>query len=77
MLKSAQMSKMMNVGYFNVFNNLLIKSNGIRFGGQDETVSSVIGKNVLNNTLTPLGALVNMVLDFIDPKHSINAIKKK
>lgn len=58
-----------------LFNILLIKKTAKhKFGNIDETISSVIGKNLLAGTLTGLGRLVNIILDAIDPNHSINAI---
>ena len=77
MIISGQMSKLLNLGYFNLFNNLLIKSNGIKFGGKDETISSVIGKNLIANSLSPMGNLLNSILNIFDPNHSVNSIKSK
>ena len=77
MNESRKASKMLNFTQSDVLNKLLITGTGIPFGGVGETVSSVIGKNVLNKTLSPVGNLLNMVLDFFDPNHSINSIKKK
>ena len=77
MLISGEMSKLLNLGYFNLFNNLLIKSNGVKFGGKDETISSVIGKNLVANTLSPIGNLINSILNIFDPNHSVNSIKSK
>ena len=74
---SSEMSKLLNLGYFNLFNNLLIKSNGVKFGGKDETISSVIGKNLVSNTLSPIGNLINSILNIFDPNHSVNSIKSK
>jgi len=77
MLISGEMSKLLNLGYFNLFNNLLIKSNGVKFGGKDETISSVIGRNLIANTLSPMGNLINSILNIFDPGHSVNSIKSK
>ena len=57
-----------------VFNHLLIKKTGYKFGNADETVSSVIGKNKLNNTLTFLGRTLDNILDFFDENHSVKSI---
>ena len=58
-----------------LFNLLLIKKISVhKFGNIDETISSVIGKNLLAGTLTWLGRLVDIILDAIDPNHSVNAI---
>jgi 8-oxo-dGTP diphosphatase len=44
------------------------------FGNKDETISSVIGKNSLTNTLSPLGRALNSFLNFLDKDHSLNSI---
>jgi 8-oxo-dGTP diphosphatase len=44
------------------------------FGNKKETISSVIGKNHLTNTLSPLGKALNTFLNFIDKDHSMNSI---
>ena len=54
---------------------LLIKNpNTYHFGNKKETISSVIGKNRLTNTLSPLGKALNSFLNFIDKDHSLNSI---
>ena len=44
------------------------------FGNKKETISSVIGKNSLANTLSPLGKALNAFLNWIDKDHSFNSI---
>ena len=44
------------------------------FGNKSETISSVIGKNSLTNTLSPLGRALNTFLNFLDKDHSLNSI---
>ena len=44
------------------------------FGNKKETISSVIGKNHLTNTLSPLGKALNAFLSLIDKDHSLNSI---
>ena len=54
---------------------LLVKNiNTYQFGNKKETISSVIGKNHLTNTLSPLGKALNAFLNFIDKDHSLNSI---
>jgi hypothetical protein len=54
---------------------LLIKrSTTYYFGNKKETISSVIGKNSLTNTLSPLGKALNAFLNWIDKDHSFNSI---
>ncbi len=44
------------------------------FGNKKENISSVIGKNSLTNTLSPLGKALNAFLNWIDKDHSFNSI---
>ena len=44
------------------------------FGNKKETISSVIGKNSLTNTLSPLGKALDAFLNWIDKDHSFNSI---
>ena len=44
------------------------------FGNKKETISSVIGKNSLTNTLSPLGKALDAFLNLIDKDHSFNSI---
>jgi hypothetical protein len=57
-----------------IFNWLLIKKDGYKFGNVDETISSVIGKNKVKNTLTFCGKILDTLLDFFDDNHSIESI---
>ena len=45
------------------------------FGNPDETISSVLGKNQRDNTLTLLGKLIVWVLNMVDENHSEKAIE--
>jgi hypothetical protein len=65
-----------NVVCGQLFNLTLIKKAGYRFGNEDETISSVIGKNKRTNTLTATGCLLDALLDAIDKNHSIDAIEE-
>jgi 8-oxo-dGTP diphosphatase len=58
-----------------LFNDVLIKVGGYRFGNPDETISSVLGKNKLTNTLTILGRGLDWILEKLDPNHSIKSIE--
>ena len=44
------------------------------FGNKMETISSVIGKNLVTHTLSPTGFLLNTFLHWIDKNHSLNSI---
>jgi len=65
-----------NVIMQRIFNDLLIKkASPDKFGSEDETISSVIGKNQLSGMLTGLGRAINWVLNKIDSNHSLNSIE--
>ena len=53
---------------------LINNTNTYQFGNKKETISSVIGKNHLTNTLSSLGKVLNAFLNFIDKDHSLNSI---
>ena len=53
---------------------LIQNTNTYLFGNKKETISSVIGKNHLTNTLSPLGKALNSFLNYIDKDHSLNSI---
>jgi hypothetical protein len=57
-----------------LFNKVLAKPAGYKFGDPKETISSAIGKNVKGNTLTRTGSAINFVLSTIQPNHSVQAI---
>lgn len=63
-----------NVIMQHLLNLLWIKKGGYQFGNRDETISSVLGKNKQNNTLTVFGKSIDKILDFIDADHSLNSI---
>lgn len=58
-----------------LFNDVLIRPGGHRFGNPDETISSVLGKNLKTKTLSIVGRFVNWVLNALDPGHSIKSIE--
>lgn len=59
-----------------LFNLALIKhSSPFRFGNPDETISSVIGKNKINHSLTSVGVWLDWVLDSLDDNHSLKNIE--
>lgn len=64
-----------NIVCADLFNITLIKHNGYRFGVKTETISSVLGKNKLTNTLTRTGLLLANLLDSIDKNHCIKSIQ--
>lgn len=65
-----------NVVCARLFNFFLIDAAGHQFGNEDETISSVLGKNKRANTLTLFGMLLDILLEFIDKNHNIEAIEE-
>lgn len=66
-----------NIVCAELFNLLLIKKESIyKFGEKDETISSVLGKNLQVNTLSSTGLWLADILDSIQPNHCIKSINK-
>lgn len=63
-----------NVVCKDLFNLALKKKGGYAFGKRKETISSVLGKNQRDGTLTGLGKALAFVLDKIDPNHCLKSI---
>ena len=65
-----------NVLMQHVLNDLLLTKNEktYLFGNKMETISSVIGKNLVTHTLSPMGLALNAFLHWIDKDHSLNSI---
>lgn len=69
--------QMGNVLGDDLFSFLFIKNDHIKpFGDEDETVSSVLGKNYQEKNLTFLGELLRRILHMIDPNHSVKSIEE-
>jgi hypothetical protein len=64
-----------NVFCKELFNDALIYPKGHRFGNEDETISSVLGKNKLSNTLTWAGKLLDRILNVFEKDHSVISIE--
>lgn len=56
------------------FNYIMIKKEGYQFGNMDETISSVLGKNQRDKTLSINGKILCKILDTIDPDHCKKSI---
>ncbi|MEY4937579.1 MAG: hypothetical protein RIS64_3938 [Bacteroidota bacterium] len=54
--------------------NTTLQKNGYKFGKVGETISSAIGKNIQNGTLTKIGKILVLILT---EKHCIDAINWK
>jgi hypothetical protein len=73
---SVDIDKFGNRNFRTILNYWLIKDGGCRFGSWNETISSVLGKNQRDGTLTRLGRVLCYVLDSLDKDHCKNSIKK-
>ena len=67
-----------NVIMQHFLNAVLLKKlpNAYLFGNKKETISSVIGKNSLTDSLTSAGQLLNGFLNAIDKNHTLNSIEE-
>jgi hypothetical protein len=63
-----------NVIAADLFNDIFIKKRGYEFGRRGETISSVLGKNQQDNTLTKGGNFLRSLLDYIEHDHCIKSI---
>ena len=63
-----------NVQYRSLFNKVLITDNGYKFGDFRETISSVLGKNQRDGTLTKWGHTLANFLDWLDKNHCQKSI---
>jgi hypothetical protein len=61
---------------FRTLLNLTLQNNGYQFGNINETISSALGKNKRDNTLTKVGLLLCYILDSIDENHCIKSIQE-
>lgn len=65
-----------NYEFRTLFNLTLRKPNGYEFGNFEETISSVLGKNQRDGTLTTTGKILAFILDTIDKDHCRKSIKE-
>ena len=56
--------------------NLTMQRNGYKFGNVNETISSALGKNQRDKTLTLTGRILCFILDTLDPDHCKNSINE-
>jgi hypothetical protein len=57
------------------WNKYLRTEGGYLFGREGETISSALGKNKRDGTLTKTGIVLCNILDFLDENHCINSIR--
>ena len=60
-----------------LFNNIMRKRGGHRFGNSNETVSYVLGVLKQEDKLLPIGRVVSWLLNKIDKHHVEDAVKNK
>lgn len=63
-----------NVVCVDLFNLVLINNKGYKFGNRKETISSALGKNQRDGTLTIAGTALCDLLDLIDKDHCFKSI---
>ena len=71
---AVDIDKFANRNFRTLWNETLQK-NGYQFGDERETVSSALGKNKRDNTLTKTGMIVCNILDRLDENHCIKSIR--
>jgi len=59
-----------------LWNTTMRKSSGYHFGREGETISSALGKNQRDKTLSFMGKLLAGLLDFLDKDHCKKSIKE-
>lgn len=59
-----------------MLNHLLIEEDGYKFGKVNETISSVLGKNERDWTLSVIGTIIAEILDQIDKDHCKKSIQE-
>lgn len=60
-----------------LWNKTLRIDTGYKFGAEDETISSALGKNQRDKTLTNTGKILVSILDFLDKKHCLKSINNQ
>lgn len=63
--------KLANREFRTLWNKTLKKKDGYRFGAENETISSALGRNIQKQTLTKVGDILVFILT---EKHCIEAI---
>ena len=65
-----------NSQYRSLLNAWFVKENGYQHGNINETISSVLGKNQRDETLTKFGMLITKILDRMDENHCKKSINE-
>ena len=66
--------KLANREFRTLWNKKLRTESGYKFGAENETISSALGKNQRNKTLTKTGEKLVKALDFFEENHCLNSI---
>ena len=66
-----------NVVGSDLFNAIFLVDQGYKFGNPKETISSVLGKNQRDKTLSLAGDGLRRILDLIDENHCLNSINNE
>lgn len=74
---ATNLDKFGNREFRTLWNNTLIIGDGYKFGNINETISSVLGKNERNSTLTKAGRILVWILDKIDKNHCYKSISNR
>ena len=64
-----------NVYLAKALNDTMVQPGSYKFGHQDETVSSVLGKNQLREKLSGAGKGLNAILHLLEREHSVKSIE--
>ena len=65
-----------NFEFRTLWNDKLKIDGGYEFGRIGETISSALGKNQRDKTLTTTGKILVFILDFLDENHCEESIKE-
>lgn len=71
---AVNIDKFGNSEFRTLFNLTLIKKEGYKFGNPNETISSTLGKNEKDNTLSSVGKGLVWLLNLIDKDHCKKSI---
>jgi hypothetical protein len=66
--------KLANREFRTLWNEVLKIENGYLFGAENETISSALGKNQRDQTLTKTGKVLVLILDKIENNHCLKSI---
>lgn len=67
--------KLANREFRTLWNKKLRTESGYKFGTENETISSALGKNQRDGTLTKSGKRLVTILDFFEKNHCLKSIE--